>query len=602
MSQVDIVHLDTYRKRRDARLRCALALHTHEPDRLSVLDQLWRAVSLVGGDRAGVIWIDEYGPGLAHPHTVLDLGADRPRRLFSPVPLRSAWETRVPGLLDLPQAEGTWAKVGGGIASACVVAIGSDGPRSWFLVVDSLTPRQPLPESVTGDLMFLAGEMASIVLHRDLLGGLDLSGPAGTSATKPALVDQAFAGWPILKDLEEGDQSEETSLRIRNRFLVTRVVRSMVEDELVVDQDSLSYQIENVLRELGAEPMEGSEPESWDRVLRAAASSDPLALVSGVLEWGRVVDGLGHVNGALEILGLAFDLAKAVGSPEAATDAARFQGKVLRSLAEWDRALAWYEVARKVAEEAAGPRKLAVVLDGMANTYRDLGNLPRARELLGEVLVMGREGGDRYATAIAHHDLMTVDRVGGDLVSATQHGWRAFQSYDSEEGRHKALFDLAGVLQEIGELSSASDAYSIVVQQVATFEYKLLALDALAYIAARQGDEAAHESFRVRMELEGWESLSAVYRAQVLFYRGLSNRALGRWEESVRWLSEALALAEQHKLNKLIFDAEGELAKVEPSRDAPAAGLDFTSEPFGQEIGEVRQGLQELREALADVV
>ena len=198
MSQLDIVYLDTYRKRRDARLRCAMALHTHEPDRLSVLDQLWRAVSLVGGDRAGVIWIDEYGPGLAHPHTVLDLGADRPRRLFSPVPLRSAWETRGPGLLDLPRAEGAWAKVGGGIASACVVAIGSDGPRSWFLVVDSLTPRQPLPESVTGDLMFLAGEIASIVLHRDLLGGLDLSGPAGTG--KQALAKQWVASLMCLEN------------------------------------------------------------------------------------------------------------------------------------------------------------------------------------------------------------------------------------------------------------------------------------------------------------------------------------------------------------------------------------------------------------------
>lgn len=602
MSQVDIVYLDTYRRRRDARFRCALALHTREPDRLSVLDQLWKATSLVGGDRAGVIWVDEYGPGLAHPHTVLDLGADRPRRIFSPVPLRSAWETRVPGLLDLPQAEGTWAKVCGGVSSACVVAIGSDGPRSWFLVVDSLTPRPALSEDVTGELMFLAGEIASIVLHKDLMVGVDLPGRIGSGVTQPNSEDNAFAGWPILKDLEDGDQSEEASLRIRNRFLVTRVVRGMVEDDLVVDRDSLSYQIENVLRELGAEPLKGPEGESWERVLKAAASGDPLELVSGVLEWGRFVDGLGHTNGALEILGMAFDLAKAVGSPEAATDAARFQGKVLRALAEWDRALAWYEIARTVAAETEGPRKMAVVLDGMANTYRDRGNFPKARALLQEVLVLGEDGGDRYASAIAHHDLMTVEKLGGDLVSAIRHGWLAVQSYDSDDGRYKALFDLAGVLQETGELSSAANAYSIVVQQVATFEHRVLGLDALAYIAALQGDSRAHEGFRKQMDLEGWENLPAVYRGQVLYYRGMSNRALGRWEESNRWLSEALAHAERHDLSKLIFDAESELAKAEPSQDAIVADLEYAPEPFGQEIGEVRQGLRELRETLAGSV
>ena len=151
MSQVDIVHLESYRKRRDARFQRALVLHGNEPDRSAVLHNLWRAVTMIGADRGGVVWLDEYGPGLAHPHTVLDLGADRPRRVFSPLPLRAAWETRVPGLLDLARTDRRWERLGDGIASACCIALGSDGPRSWFIVLDSLTPRPPLRMRRKGD-------------------------------------------------------------------------------------------------------------------------------------------------------------------------------------------------------------------------------------------------------------------------------------------------------------------------------------------------------------------------------------------------------------------------------------------------------------------
>jgi len=587
MSRVEIVHLDSYRKRRDARFRRTLALHAHEPEKTSVLEQVWRAVSLVGADRGAVVWLDEYGPGLAHPHTVLDLGADRPRRFFSPVPLRGAWDTRVPGLLDLPHSDRPWDGFGEGVNSACVVALGSDGPRSWFLVLDSLTPRRPLSQAVSGEVMFLAGEIASIVLHRDL--SLSIS-----AETLPARREESFAGWPILKDLEETEQGGDKDRRIRNRFLVTRVVRALVEDDLVADPESMAYQVKNIRQELKAEPTEGIEAELWERVLKACLESDFVELGNAVLAWGRMVDGMGHANGALELLGLAYDLATANGSPQAAADAARFQGKIYRTQAEWESALEKYGLAQTVAVEAEDSRTLATVLDGMANTYRDLGNLPKARGLLEEVLEMGRAGRDSYATAIAHHDLMTVEKLSENLPSAIQHGWKAVQSYESADGSLRALFDLSGVLRESGELTAARDGYSVVVRQVDGFEYRLLSLDAMAYIAALMGEEDVYRRLRARMKREGWENLSPVFRGQVLYYTGLSRRALG-WEEEARLaLLEALAYAEKHKLNKLIFDIERELA--EDATEAPLEVPDLQVEPCGNEIGDVREGLHDLRQ------
>ncbi len=106
MRPAKIFHLDSYRERKETRLRQTLALHDQDPERSRILLHLWRALALVGGDRGAVVWLDDYGPGLAHAHVLLDLASDRPRRLFSPEALRGAWDAGVPGLLDMAEAPG----------------------------------------------------------------------------------------------------------------------------------------------------------------------------------------------------------------------------------------------------------------------------------------------------------------------------------------------------------------------------------------------------------------------------------------------------------------------------------------------------------------
>ena len=600
MSQFEIVYLDSYRGRRDTRFRRTLALHGHDANRSKILQHLWEALSLAGADRGAVVWLDEYGPGSAHPHALLDLAADRPRRFFSPIPLRAAWDSGVPGLFDLPQAEGRWGRLGEGIASTSVIALGSDGPRSWFLVIDSLTPRVALNRRTAGDLMFLAGEIASVVLHRDLAGTRSSRESGDSTGVDSQGETNSFPGWPVLRDLEGRRRDDEVSRAIGNRFLVARLVQGLAEDDLVTDPESISHQVKSVREELGS--YDRSDPEAcvWSRVLQAVAAFDHSELVAAVLEWGKIVEGRGHLNGALEILAVAYELARATGSADAAADAARFQGKVYRTQANWAQAVSWYEVAGKIAEGTGDPRKLAMVLDGLANAHRDRGNLPRAKEVLQEVLEIGRETGDRYALAIAHHDLMTVEKLRGDLVGAIQHGWIAVQSYDSRDGSLRALFDLAGVLRERGELSAAWDAYTVVSDQVEGLEARIMALDALAYVAALRGDRAQHHELRARLDAEGWREVSPVYRGQVLYYRGLSHRALGEEVECGEWLGKALSFAERHGLNKLIFDAEKAL-KESSSVQAPETTQATNRESVPEEILGVRQGLREMREALAGI-
>jgi tetratricopeptide (TPR) repeat protein len=516
-----------------------------------------------------------------------------------------AWDDGVPGLLDLSEtSSGTGWEVGG-IQSTCVVSLGSEGARSWFLVADSLTPRPPLEAQVKGRLMFIAGELASILFHQDLdpdsSRGCEVSDSIVTSSDGAA----PFAGWDVLADMEGRERDGDAGRRITNRFLLVRALRGALDDDLVVDHDSLAYQIEGIRREMGHQGSDDPEREHWERVLSLLESSDHETLQWALLDWGKVVESQGHQRGSLEIQSLAYDLAVATGSPECALEAARFQGKGHRMEADWDEAVAWYGTARRIAEEVGDTRKLAAVMDGLANTYRDRGNLPRARELLGEVMALGEEGNDRYAVAIAHHDLMTVERLSENMVRAVQHGWSAVQSYDSRDGSLKALFDLAGVLRETGELSAARDAYTIVADQLPQFEHRMMALDALAYIAALEGDRPRYHELRAEMEEGSWQELSPVFRGQVLFYRGLSSRALGQEEEGEARLTEALDFAERHSLNWLIFDIEEALEeRADGGRTShPAPGVPVESPgPGGAELVGVRQGLRELREALVPPV
>lgn len=563
------------------------------------MELLWKALGVVGGDRGAVVWLDEYGPGLVHPHTLLDLGSDRPRRFFPSAPLRAAWESRIPGFLDLHSGNrGHGDDLFGGVASSSLISLGSDGPRSWSLVLESPTPRPALSPATVEQLMFLAGEVASVVLHQDLgaegANRLAVEEDFLGSRGQP----EAFSGWAVLKDLEGRKKQDELDRRIKARFLVVRVLQTLVDDQLVVDPESHGHQIQGVRKEIEACLGDGAERTAWGRVLDGATNPGSPDLPNAVLAWGKMVEGFGHLNGAQEIFQLAFELSKLVGSPEAAVDAARFRGKIFRTMADWETAVAWYGAARRIAEEVEDRVKVATVLDGLANTYRDRGNLPKARETLEEVLAIGRAENNRYALAIGHHDSMTVEKLSGNPVEAIRHGWLSVQAYDSRDGRLRALFDLAGVLRESGELSAAHDAYSVVADQVQGMEARVLTLDALAFVAALRGRADEHRELRKRLDSEGWEEISPVYRGQILFYRGQSHRALGEETEARSWLRKALEYAEQHSLNKLVFDAEEALEQAGPPearRPTPAQA----EQSVPPEILGVRRGLREMREAQA---
>lgn len=158
-----IIDLSDYLERRPGSgtaEKSSFAVWGGEGERSRFALPLWRAIYLVGGDRGGLVRARKGAspPEELTPFFVLDLASDPPRTEFSPGAVEEAWTRESPAVAD---------RGPGGVA----VLLGEEEAWKWFLVVDDgKESREPLDRDVRDDLLFLAGECAGLLFHRELSG------------------------------------------------------------------------------------------------------------------------------------------------------------------------------------------------------------------------------------------------------------------------------------------------------------------------------------------------------------------------------------------------------------------------------------------------
>lgn len=572
MSVANVLRLDEYRDRRQLRLTLARAFAQNDAPRRALHDHLVRVAEVTGADRVAAVWIDEYGPGYAHPYLVLDLISDRPRRAFSLEPLHQAWDDGIPGAFDSLASRDAIGP------STVAVALGSDGARGWFLVADSVGRRPPLEPATNERLMFLAGECSSVVLHRDLDG----NGVAGA--------ESRFAGWEYLEDIEGHESDAERTKIATRRFVVGRLVRMLLDDDLVVADERRVELAERARRELDCDP-EATECSILRGVLDAYVSGDLDALGRAVRALGEEAERHEHVGASLEAYRAAFEIAAALGDAELGVETSRAAGRVLRRSARWTEADASYERALSIAEAAGLGGLAARSLSGLGLIRRDMGDLPGARERFERALQVAAAAAEGEALASVYHDLMGLEVMAKDLHTALRHGWRAVNAYDTQVGRTRCMAGMASVLLELGDLEAAEDAFAVVAKTSEEHYYLSYALDALAHVAALRGDATL---FRTRVaaadELD-WEGGALSAKADILCHRGLSYEAIGETEEALRLLQRAHDIAAEHQLSRVLAKAQAAIQRLsQAERPAPAAN--------GSAPSEVRSGLRAMREEL----
>lgn len=155
-----IIDLGEYIRKREEReeasSRRAFAVWGGEGERSRFALPLWRAAYLAGGSRAALVW---GRPGSTEsrlrPFMVLDLAVE-PARTDIPGEL-------VEGIRDAPEPP----VVGGREGREVVVFLGERANRRWYLVVTDLEEdARPLDGQGREDVLFLAGECAGLLFHR----------------------------------------------------------------------------------------------------------------------------------------------------------------------------------------------------------------------------------------------------------------------------------------------------------------------------------------------------------------------------------------------------------------------------------------------------
>jgi len=308
-----------------------------DAERGALVGHLAVAVEQLGADRAAIVQVDDYsgteGPRVS-PFCVVDLAMDRPRRSFSLEPLRVASDAGVPGFVDYPDME----RAGGtilaeGPRSFAAVCLGSDGIRTWYLVVDSRTPQGSLDEATLRELMFAAGECSAIVLHRDLPASTIHSGEADPDHDESS---REFRGFPILRDLEGREDDPGLRERIGLRFLVGRFLVNRSRDGFDLDSEAAVTSARNCLAEVKKGQLSESDPEflAWSDVLEGVLESDLERVTRGALALGASAEAVDHLHGAKVLLQVAFELTTHTAEIALAIDATRRLGRVFRRLGQ----------------------------------------------------------------------------------------------------------------------------------------------------------------------------------------------------------------------------------------------------------------------------
>src|SRR2546422_10516183 len=93
---------------------------------------------------------------------------------------------------------------------------------------------------------------------------------------------------------------------------------------------------------------------------------------------------------------------------------------------------------------------------GRANRMRGRGTLGDAEHRPGGILADARAAGERDVEARAEQGIAATLYYMGQSDEAIPHAWHAFQLYEEEDSRLRALGDVGIMLLSLGEIGRAS--------------------------------------------------------------------------------------------------------------------------------------------------
>jgi tetratricopeptide (TPR) repeat protein len=357
----------------------------------------------------------------------------------------------------------------------------------------------------------------------------------------------------------EPDKAGLDSKLGQGAFLALRLIDLLAPGHPVVPADAFQYQWAATDRFCRGLRQASTEGAHLNELVASAAAAyrqrDIRLLTPEFFAYAHFLEDSLHLEESLDVLATLGRIA--VGSLAGADSVALSLrvGRVNRKLNRFDAAEAAYTDACERAATGGDRRSELLGRIGYANSLLGRGNLPGAERRLGEVLTDARQAGETDAEARAEHGLAVVLQHRGSPDSALKHMWRAFELYEDEESRLRALGDVGIMMLTLGDPIGAERALKEVVRCGGMREKVVNATIELMHCASFRRDRVSFERYRAKCE-QAKTDLPPNILADYYLKAGIGEARFGRFRSAAATMTRALKVAEDAGLHSFVFKIE----------------------------------------------
>jgi tetratricopeptide (TPR) repeat protein len=393
-----------------------------------------------------------------------------------------------------------------------------------------------------------------------------------------------------------------TSLEARlgqGAFLALRLVDLLAPDRLQVSGDAFHYQwiaTDRFCAELRAAAPEGAHVHGIAASTAEAQHSGDIRLIAPALfAYAHFLEEELRLEEATDVLTtLLAVVASRLSAKDAVAARLRF-ARVHRKLNRFNEAEAAYAEAGELAT-AAGDRYSALLSRiGLANTILGRGNLAEAEGRLRGILADAHAAGERDAEARAAHGIGVALHLMGQSPDAIPQTWIAYQLYEEEDSRLRALGDLGIMLLTLGDAAGAERALTTVVRRGGTQDNITNALVELMHCASFRRDHVGFARWRERCE-QHLADMPPNILADFYLKQGIGQARFGRFRRADELMKQALEIAAAAGLHEFEFRIERIRGGLGDCERALAAEAQQAAAPLVQtnELREVSESLAQL--------
>jgi tetratricopeptide (TPR) repeat protein len=299
-------------------------------------------------------------------------------------------------------------------------------------------------------------------------------------------------------------------------------------------------------------------------------------LTPRLFAYGRSLELDGHYALAADVYETVVSYANPVDHADLTIDTHMRLGYCLRVLGRFDEASVAYGAAKQLSTMSGDTVKALRGRVADANLALARGNLPAAAAILEETIQAAEGDALHDVRMIALHDRAVVAFHSGSVEDAVRIAFQALEGTRAPIARDRLLSDIAAMWVELGVRAAARDAFLILLATAQEQYTRWLAAVNLMELAALDGIEVVFEQYRRELASA---ALPADLAASSQLVAGQGYRLLGRTTAARRALTRAAALAGEHQLHRISFEAEqsleelerGERRTAEASLEPPAA-------------------------------